>query len=264
MNPFHQYSSGCHARVAGPSAAGSANETSERRLAERPKFYVYILMVDPYELIYDIAPPCPHPSSTGQKDVELTEMSNDDDEEAGAPLISDCQTSKATDRNPTTEATVSPNPFIWVMACTSAISGILFGYDTGVISSTLVSVGSDLSSRPLNTLDKSLITSSTSFFALISSPIAGVLADHLGRKRVILLADILFVFGAMIQALARNVAGMVRIPDPAIYPVAISLVSHCSINVSCNSLLYLRAEMLTLMSSTDCRKKHHRSCCWNG
>ena len=161
-------------------------------------------------LVHDIAATCRHPSSIGQSDVELTEMANDDDD-AGAPLIADCQSSKGADYTTSAEATVSPNLFIWVMACTSAISGVLFGYDTGVISSTLVSVGSDLSSRPLNTLDKSLITSSTSFFALISSPVAGVLADHLGRKRVILLADILFVFGAIIQALARNVAGMVRI-----------------------------------------------------
>ena len=78
-----------------------------------------------------------------------------------------------------------------------------------MISSTLVSIGTDLSARPLSTLDKSLITSSTSLFALIASPLTGVLADHWGRKRVILLADALFVVGALWQALASTVWGMI-------------------------------------------------------
>jgi len=74
-----------------------------------------------------------------------------------------------------------------------------------VISSTLVSIGSDLSRRLLTTLDKSLITSSTSLFALLASPVAGVLADMLGRKKVVLVADALFVLGAVWQAFATSV-----------------------------------------------------------
>lgn len=80
---------------------------------------------------------------------------------------------------------------------------------TGVISSTLVSIGSDLSARPLTTLDKSLITSATSFFALLASPLTGILADAVGRKAVILAADILFVVGALWQAWTGSVGGMI-------------------------------------------------------
>lgn len=85
----------------------------------------------------------------------------------------------------------------------------LWYYSTGVISSTLVSIGSDLSSRPLTTLDKSLITSATSFFALIASPLTGILADSLGRKSVIITTDILFIVGAIWQAWTTSVWGMV-------------------------------------------------------
>ncbi|GES64484.1 MFS myo-inositol transporter [Aspergillus terreus] len=99
--------------------------------------------------------------------------------------------------------------FIWALTFSAGISGLLFGYDTGVISSMLVSIGSDLSNRPLNTLDKSLITSCTSLFALIASPLAGVLADKLGRRKVILAADTLFALGAFIQAVTNNVWGMI-------------------------------------------------------
>lgn len=83
-----------------------------------------------------------------------------------------------------------------------------FVKSTGVISSTLVSVGTDLS-RPLSTLDKSLITSCTSFFALVASPLTGYLADRLGRKKVIFVADILFITGALWQAVATSVPEMV-------------------------------------------------------
>ncbi|KAG6195713.1 hypothetical protein E4U10_001617 [Claviceps purpurea] len=102
-------------------------------------------------------------------------------------------------------------PGILVIALTVAagISGLLFGYDTGVISATLVSIGRALSNRDLSSLDKSIITSSTSLFALVASPFSSVLADRLGRKRVILYADILFIIGAVIQAACSSVPTMV-------------------------------------------------------
>jgi MFS transporter, SP family, solute carrier family 2 (myo-inositol transporter), member 13 len=81
--------------------------------------------------------------------------------------------------------------------------------DTGVISATLVSIGTSLSSRSLTTLDKSLIAASTSLFALIVSPISGLLADSLGRKRIILIADFLFILGALVQACATSVWVMI-------------------------------------------------------
>lgn len=81
--------------------------------------------------------------------------------------------------------------------------------DTGVVSATLVSIGTSLSNRELTSMDKSIITSSTSLFALIISPFSSVLADRLGRKHVILYADILFVAGALLQAWSSTVPIMV-------------------------------------------------------
>ncbi|KAF1839214.1 general substrate transporter [Decorospora gaudefroyi] len=106
-------------------------------------------------------------------------------------------------------AVLSPGLFIWSLTICAGISGLLFGYDTGVISSTLISVDTDLSSRLLTTVDKSLITSATAFFALLASPLTGVLADQYGRKTVILFADVLFVLGALWQAWTTSVGGMI-------------------------------------------------------
>ncbi|KAG9190777.1 hypothetical protein G6011_08865 [Alternaria panax] len=106
-------------------------------------------------------------------------------------------------------ALLSPGLFIWCLTICAGVSGLLFGYDTGVISSTLISINTDLSSRPLTTLDKSLITSCTSFFALLASPLTGILADTYGRKTVILVADTLFILGALLQAWTSTVGGMI-------------------------------------------------------
>jgi SP family myo-inositol transporter-like MFS transporter 13 len=80
---------------------------------------------------------------------------------------------------------------------------------TGVISSTLVSIAPTDLARPLTTLDKGLITSSTSFFALVASPLTGLLADSTGRKPVILLASLLFILGALLQAFSHTVSMMI-------------------------------------------------------
>lgn len=103
----------------------------------------------------------------------------------------------------------TPGLFIWLLTLSAGISGLLFGYDTGVISATLVSIDDSLSGRALTSLDKSIITSSTALFALLISPFSSVLADSFGRRRVILLADILFVVGAVLQACSYTVPVMV-------------------------------------------------------
>ncbi|KAL2116861.1 hypothetical protein VTJ04DRAFT_9029 [Mycothermus thermophilus] len=108
-----------------------------------------------------------------------------------------------------TQPPSSPTLFLYLLTLSAGISGLLFGYDTGVISATLISIGTSLSSRPLTPLDKSIITSSTSLLALFISPFASVLADRLGRRRVILVADALFAIGAGMQAAATEVWFMV-------------------------------------------------------
>ncbi|KAK4949884.1 hypothetical protein LTR10_011726 [Elasticomyces elasticus] len=135
-----------------------------------------------------------------------------DDAGPNAPLIHRTEEDDNQPHNArTTPLTVqhSGNAFIWALTVAACVSGLLFGYDTGVISSTLVSIGTDLSSRHLTNLDKGLITSSTSFFALVASPTAGTLADTVGRKNIILFSDALFIFGALWQAFTSSVWGMI-------------------------------------------------------
>lgn len=103
----------------------------------------------------------------------------------------------------------TPSLFVYLLTLSAGISGLLFGYDTGVISATLVTIDQSLSGRPLTSLDKSIITSSTALFALLVSPFSSHIADAFGRRRVILLADGLFVAGAVLQACSATVWAMV-------------------------------------------------------
>ena len=142
-------------------------------------------------------------------------METVEQDEAHAPLIASEYSITSDEQEPLSasktirESATSPSPFIWALTLTASTSGLLFGYDTGVISSTLVSIGPSSLGHSLSALDKGLITSCTSLGALIASPITGLLCDKYGRKIVILAADASFVVGAIWQAVTGSVQGMV-------------------------------------------------------
>ena len=148
------------------------------------------------------------------EEIEMQSLSTTDND-AGAPdepLISNSQRETDSGNGFTVEQNTTESfssVFVYGLTISACVSGLLFGYDTGVISSTLVSINTDLSSRLLTSFDKGLITSITSLFALIASPVAGIFADRYGRKRVILIADALFALGALWQAVTTTVWGMI-------------------------------------------------------
>ncbi|CEP61261.1 myo-inositol transporter ITR1 LALA0_S02e10418g [Lachancea lanzarotensis] len=94
--------------------------------------------------------------------------------------------------------------FIVVLTFVASISGFMFGYDTGYISSALVSIGTDLDGKELTYGNKEIITAATSLGALISSVVAGTCADIWGRKPCIMFSNIMFVVGAVLQVSAHS------------------------------------------------------------
>lgn len=81
----------------------------------------------------------------------------------------------------------------------------LFGYDTGYISSVLVTIGTSLG-HVLSTSEQELVTSLTSGGALVGAVGAGLTADRFGRKMPIWAACIVFVVGTVLQTAAYSVA----------------------------------------------------------
>ncbi|KAF3005879.1 Solute carrier 2 (Facilitated glucose transporter) member 8 [Curvularia kusanoi] len=90
----------------------------------------------------------------------------------------------------------------WLISITVSIGGMLFGYDTGYISSVLVTIGRSLGGKELSSSDQELVTSLTSGGALIGAVIAGLMADKYGRKLPIWLACVVFVIGTVLQTAA--------------------------------------------------------------
>ncbi|KAK1226378.1 hypothetical protein PQX77_010649 [Marasmius sp. AFHP31] len=101
--------------------------------------------------------------------------------------------------------------FVWMLVLCSSISGLLFGYDTGVISGALVTIGTDLRGGvdELTNGQKEFITSATTLGALLGGLTAGVLSDWTGRKPVLGIADIVFIGGAIAQAVCHDVWSMI-------------------------------------------------------
>lgn len=101
-----------------------------------------------------------------------------------------------------------PSPLVHVLTLLASISGFMFGYDTGYISSALVVIGDDLG-KTLTYSNKEYITSATSLGALISAIFAGILADIFGRKSMIMFSNVLFIAGASIQCAAHGLWVMI-------------------------------------------------------
>jgi MFS family permease len=105
------------------------------------------------------------------------------------------ETSRATNKK--------PKMGIWLLLVGAVImlSGLLFGYDQGVIAGAL---GGIQKSFGASTTMIQIITSWVTLGALVGALVAGVLADKIGRRVTILLAAVLFTIGALFEALAPN------------------------------------------------------------
>ncbi|KAI5273483.1 myo-inositol transporter [Aureobasidium subglaciale] len=98
--------------------------------------------------------------------------------------------------------------FVWLVAITASIAGGLFGYDTGIISAILVSLGTSLDGRETTSNEKELITSLCSGGAFFGCIISGLTADKFGRKGAIYAACVLFFAGSILQASSYSIAQM--------------------------------------------------------
>src|SRR3954454_19079563 len=99
------------------------------------------------------------------------------------------------------------NRFLIKLTVISTLGGLLFGYDTGVISGALLSLKADLN---LTAFSEAIVVSSLLFpGAALGGLLGGKLADKLGRKGSLLVCAGLFFVGAVICSTAPNVGVMV-------------------------------------------------------
>lgn len=97
--------------------------------------------------------------------------------------------------------------FLIRLTVISTLGGLLFGYDTGVISGALLYMRDDLA---MTTTQEAWVVSSLLFpGAAFGALLGGRIADWLGRKNSLIVCAVIFLVGALGCALAPNVALMV-------------------------------------------------------
>ena len=92
--------------------------------------------------------------------------------------------------------------YIYGVSAIAALAGLLFGFDTGIISGALLFIEKDFI---VSTELKELIVSSVLFGAMFGSLSSGQLADRFGRRKLMLIISGLFILGTLIASFATNV-----------------------------------------------------------
>jgi sugar porter (SP) family MFS transporter len=94
--------------------------------------------------------------------------------------------------------------FVNIAAAITATGGLLFGYDTGVISGALLFIRQDFA--PLSPFLEGIIVSTLLVGAVVGALSGGPLSDRVGRRPTALLAAVIFGAGALAVAFAPSVS----------------------------------------------------------
>ena len=104
------------------------------------------------------------------------------------------------------EARRSGNPFLFRLAAIAALGGLLFGYDTGVISGALLFIGPDFHA---SSFEQQAVVGALLLGAVLGAIIAGWASEALGRRRSTLIAGCIYTVGALLCAFAPTVGVLI-------------------------------------------------------
>ena len=110
---------------------------------------------------------------------------------------------------------------VYLITSIAALSGLLFGFDTGVIAGAILFVQKTFT---MSTLTVELVVSAVLLGAFSGAICSGKCADQFGRRRMIFIAVLAFIIGTLISSLAPNVS--VLIAGRFLIGVAIGIVSY--------------------------------------
>ena len=148
--------------------------------------------------------------------------------------------------------------YVGIVSFVAAIGGLLFGFDTGVIAGTIGGIVEDFG---LNSWQEGFAVSNLIIACILGSVLTGPLTDRFGRKRMLLLAGILFTLSAVLSGLPRHYwqlivarfigglgVGIASVLSP-IYIAELAPASVRGILVSVNQLAIVVGILLTYISN---------------
>jgi SP family galactose:H+ symporter-like MFS transporter len=96
--------------------------------------------------------------------------------------------------------------FVYFAAAISALGGMLFGYDIGVISGAILFITKQFALSPGM---EEVVVSSVLLGCLTGALVGGFLSDCYGRRRLLLITALVFILGAVGAALAPDTAWLI-------------------------------------------------------
>ena len=91
----------------------------------------------------------------------------------------------------------------YLVAAVASLGGLLFGFDTGVISGALLYIKHDYA---LSAWMQGVVTTAVLIGAVGGAGFGGNLTDHFGRRPIIIVMAVLFTLGSLLSAAADGVA----------------------------------------------------------
>ena len=115
------------------------------------------------------------------------------------------------------------NGFVYFAVAVAALGGLLFGYDTGVISGAVLFIKNQFS---LSATMEEVVVSSVLVGAVAGATIGGVLTGRFGRRKMIILGGVIFTASAIGTALAPSIVWLIA--ARVVSGVAIGIASFIS------------------------------------
>ncbi|CAH9062243.1 unnamed protein product [Cuscuta epithymum] len=100
------------------------------------------------------------------------------------------------------KVTYFSNAYVLGLTIIAGIGGLLFGYDTGVISGALLYIKDEFEEVNQSSFLQETIVSMALVGAMIGAAAGGWINDAYGRKKATLSADVVFALGAIVMAAA--------------------------------------------------------------
>ncbi|XP_049673089.1 solute carrier family 2, facilitated glucose transporter member 10 [Accipiter gentilis] len=109
-------------------------------------------------------------------------------------------------------------------ATVSLLGGLIFGYELGIISGALLQLQIDFH---LSCFKQEVLVSALLIGALLASLVGGILIDRHGRRRAILVSNLVLLVGSLILTLARSFIGLVIGRMTVGFAISVSSMACC-------------------------------------